>query len=111
PKYSETMLMARVQNLQNSVKQIIHSQDVQKENMKKTIKEMIDIVNKEYGLLEEDEESSEEEKEEEKSEETESKEEDTKDTEEEKKPLEKESKAFYSDLIEKEIPKPKEEKE
>ncbi|GAG77131.1 unnamed protein product, partial [marine sediment metagenome] len=89
------------------VKQIIHSQDVQKENMKNALKEMITIVNKEYGLLEEDEKSSEEEKEENK---TESEEEGTEEEKkEEKKPLEKEekSKTFYSDLIEKEIPKPK----
>ena len=59
PKYSETMIMAKVQSLLGHIKQIIHSQDIQKENMKNAINEMIKIVGDEYGLLQEPEEPTE----------------------------------------------------
>lgn len=55
PIYSETQLMAKVQSMKNSVKQIIHSQDLQKENMKNAINDMITIVGKEYGPIDDEE--------------------------------------------------------
>jgi len=56
PIYSETMLMARIENLKNQIKQIIHSQDLQKESMKSKINEMIKIVSEEYELIRGEEE-------------------------------------------------------
>lgn len=56
PKYSETMLLGKVQSLLGHIKQIIHAQDIQKENMKSTIHEMIRIVKDNYGVLDEDNE-------------------------------------------------------
>jgi hypothetical protein len=53
PRYSETILMQRVQQLIMYSKEIIHAQDIQKDNMIKAIGEMIRIVDKEYGILEE----------------------------------------------------------
>lgn len=54
PKYSETILLSKVQSLIGHIKQVIHAQDIQKENMKNVINEMIKIVKENYGLLEED---------------------------------------------------------
>ncbi len=50
PVYSETMLMAKIQSLKVNVKQIIHSQDLQKANMKVKINDMIKIAEEEYDL-------------------------------------------------------------
>lgn len=55
PKYSETIILSKFQNVLNYVKQIIQAQDIQKENMKRAINEMIKIVEKEYGVLSEEE--------------------------------------------------------
>lgn len=54
PKYSETIILSKFQNLLGFVKQIIQAQDIQKENMKRAINEMIKICNSEYGILEEE---------------------------------------------------------
>lgn len=91
PKYSETMIVSKIQSMLSYVKQIIHSQNIQKENMKSTIKEMIKIVKNDYVLLEEESEENIpiEKKPEEKVE------------EKEKKP-----KTFHSDLLDEEIPIP-----
>lgn len=108
PKYSETIILSKIQSILGYVKQIIHSQNIEKENMKKTINEMIEIVEQNYGLLEE--ESKEEQKiikkEEVESEEDEDSEEESEDKKKEDKP-----KGFYSDLLEKNIPIPDEDKE
>ena len=92
PKYSETIILGKVQGMLGHIKQIIHSQDIQKENMKNAINEMIKIVREEYTLLEGPEQPSglkektiNEEKE------------DKKDKED------KEEKTFHSELLEKEI--------
>lgn len=55
PVYSETMLMSKIQALKNNVKQIIHSQDLQKANMKTKINEMIRIAEEEYEVRGEEE--------------------------------------------------------
>lgn len=55
PKYSETIILSKFQNILSHVKQIIHAQDIQKDNMKDAINEMIKIVEEEYGLLNEEE--------------------------------------------------------
>jgi len=92
PKYSETIILGKIQSILSHVKQIIHSQDIQKENMKKTINEIIKIVKENYGLLEEEEtEPSESLKEPEEVIEKD-------DNKEEK---------FYSDLVEKDVSAPK----
>ena len=114
PKYSETQIMAKVQNLQNSTKSIIHSQDIQKENMKTAIKEMINIVSKEYGVLEEEDivEAKPKENESETAEENKQEEETKEETsDEEEKEEDTEDKTFYSDLVEKEMPKPQKNKD
>ena len=54
PKYSETIILSKFQNILNYIKQIIQAQDIQKENMKRAINEMIKIVEKEYGVLNEE---------------------------------------------------------
>lgn len=54
PKYSETIILSKFQNILGYVKQIIQAQDIQKENMKRAINEMIKIVEQEYGVLEEE---------------------------------------------------------
>lgn len=54
PKYSETIILSKFQNILNYIKQIIQAQDIQKENMKRAINEMIKIVGEEYGILEEE---------------------------------------------------------
>lgn len=54
PKYSETIILSKFQSILNHVKQIIQAQDIQKENMKRAINEMIKIVGKEYGILNEE---------------------------------------------------------
>lgn len=54
PKYSETMILSKFQSLLGHVKQIIQAQDIQKENMKRAINEMVRIVDKEYGVLNEE---------------------------------------------------------
>ena len=96
PTYSETMIMARVQNLKSSITQIIHSQDLQKENMKKAINEMIEIVGEEYGLLEEtSEDIGESEMDVEKKHKLE-------------KTIGNKKETFHSNLLNKELPKPKE---
>ena len=51
PKYSETMILSVFQNIIGHIKQIIHAQDLQKENMKEVIDKMIKISNKEYALI------------------------------------------------------------
>ncbi len=56
PRYSETMIVTTIFNLIIQFKQIVHSQDLQIETMKKTIQEMIKIVNLRYDLLGEEEE-------------------------------------------------------
>ena len=99
PRYSETMILSKVQSMLIHVKTIIHSQDIQKEDMKKTIKEMVKIAKSEYGLLEE---QSKEEVPKAKEETAETGEETT---EEKKEAPPKET--VYSELIEKEIPIPK----
>lgn len=52
--YSETIIMSKIQLMLIHIKQIIHSQNIQKENMKDTINEMVRIVQKDYELLEKD---------------------------------------------------------
>jgi len=54
PKYSETILLGKIQSILGHIKQIIHSQDIQKQNMKNAINEMIKIVGENYGLLEDE---------------------------------------------------------
>lgn len=56
PKYSETMVMGKIQNILTHIPQIIHSQQIQKENMKDAINEMIKIVKVSYGVLDEEKE-------------------------------------------------------
>ncbi len=114
PKYSETIILSKIQSILGYVKQIIHSQNLEKENMKNTINEMIKIVEQHYGLLEE--ESEEEVKKEVPKEtlaEEESEEEPKriKEKEGEDKKKEEEPKEFYSDLLEKNIPIPDDNKE
>ena len=94
PKYSETMIISKVQSMLNYIKQIIHSQNLQKEDMKNTIKEMVKIVKENYALLEE-----------ESNEPSIIKKQPLPGTLKEEKPKE-ESKTFFSDLIDKEIPIP-----
>ena len=55
PVYSETMLMAKIQHFKILVKQMIHSQDLQKANMIDKINEMIRIVEDEYDVRGEEE--------------------------------------------------------
>lgn len=55
PKYSETIIMNVVNNMTRNTKTIIHAQDIQKDNMKDTIREMISIANEEYALLSDEE--------------------------------------------------------
>jgi hypothetical protein len=55
PKYSETIIMNVVNNMTRNTKTIIHAQDIQKDNMKDTIREMISIADEEYALLSEEE--------------------------------------------------------
>lgn len=104
PKYSETMIMAKVQSILGHIKQIIHSQDIQKENMKNAINEMIKIVGEEYALLQEPEEPTEtpEVGEPEPTQEEVDEKKDNKKDEKEKK--------FRSELLEKEINLPGEDK-
>ncbi len=108
PRYSETIILSKVQSMLGHIKQIIHSQDIQKEDMKKAIKEMVKIVKSEYGLLEE--QSKEDElkpkAEEKTTEEQKAKEEVDKEAQETEETPEKE-KTIYSELVEKEIPVPK----
>ncbi len=56
PKYSETIILSKIQSILGYVKQIIHSQNLEKENMKNTINKMIKIAEQDYGLLEEESE-------------------------------------------------------
>lgn len=98
PTYSETMIMARVQNLKSSITQIVHSQDLQKENMKRAINEMIKIVSEEYGLLEEVSKNTKE---------LESKM-NVKEKHELKKTIGNQKETFHSNLLNKELSKPKE---
>jgi len=115
PRYSETIILSIFQRILGHIKQIIHSQDIQKEDMKKAIKEMVKITKSEYGLLQEQSEEDESKKEEPKQkveEETKEPTETGEETPEEKKPEEteetsKEGKTLYSELVEKEIPIPK----
>lgn len=58
PKYSETIIFSKIQSLLGHIKMIIHSQDIQKDNMKSTIQEMIQINDEEYILKTEIEESN-----------------------------------------------------
>lgn len=107
PKYSETIILSKFQSILGFVKQIIQAQDIQKENMKRAINEMIKIVSTEYGVLEEEEipqkkPSRKEPKEIEK------------EVVEEKEiqeiteiPLSTEIEAFHSDLLDKDLPAPK----
>lgn len=55
PKYSETIILNKFQSIISDIKQIIHAQDLQKENLVNAIKEMIRIVEKEYAPLNEEE--------------------------------------------------------
>lgn len=54
PKYSETIILSKFQSILGYVKQIIQAQDIQKENMKRAINEMVKIVEQEYGILEDE---------------------------------------------------------
>ncbi len=107
PKYSETIILSKIQSIIGYVKQIIYSQNLEKENMKNTINEMIKISEQDYGLLEEE---SEEEpkiiKKEEEDKEDKDSEEESEDKKKEDKPKE-----FYSDILEKNIPIPDENEE
>lgn len=111
PKYSETMILSVFQNIMNHIKQIIHAQDLQKENMKEAIKNMVKISKKEYALLNKEDEQGIERKEE-KIDKIEKKPKEIK--EEIIKPIETKNnekiketeKLFHSELIEKEIPIP-----
>jgi hypothetical protein len=101
PRYSETIILSKVQSMLRHVKQIIHSQDIQKEDLKKVVKDMVKIAKTEYGLLQE---QSKEEVPKAKEETAETGEE----TAEEKKgETPKEEKPVYSELVEREIPIPK----
>lgn len=101
PKYSETMIMAKVQSILGHIKQIIHAQDIQKENMKSVIRDMIKITREEYAPLQEPEPPTKPKKKLVK---------DKKDNEKvEKEEVEKE-KTFHSDLLDKEINLSKEDK-
>lgn len=51
PTYSETMILTKFQSLLTTIKQIIHAQNLQKENLVSAIKELIRINNKEYAPL------------------------------------------------------------
>jgi len=109
PVYSETILMSKIESLKNNVKQIIHSQDLQKTNMKTKINEMIRIVEEEYEPRGEEEIISSPEKVsspkiKEKIEEPEESENDGDVIEKLKKMTgEEESKDKYSDLVEREV--------
>lgn len=46
--YLQTIIIGVVQQLLNNAEQIIHSQDIQRDNLKRTIKRMLDIVEKNY---------------------------------------------------------------
>jgi len=108
PRYSETIILSKVQSMLGHIKQIIHSQDIQKEDMKKAIKEMVKIAKSEYGLLEEQskEDESKPKAEEKTTEEQRAKEGIDKESQETEETPKKE-KVIYSELIEKEIPIPK----
>jgi len=56
PRYAETMIITKVMNLISHVKQIVRSQDIQIDNLKNTIQEMININNSEYTLISKGEE-------------------------------------------------------
>lgn len=57
PKYGETMFVTIIFSMIEYIKQIVHSQDLQKQNMKDAINEMIDIVGEKYMQTNEDEEN------------------------------------------------------
>lgn len=128
PKYGETMLVTIIINMIEYIKQIIKSQDIQKQNMKDAINEMIKINGEQYAQLSEEEqkeppikstepedeegkeiqssdeitqEETPEESREESSEETEEK------TEDSKEGSSKDEKKYHSDLLGKELPIPK----
>jgi len=111
PKYSETIILSKFQSILSYIKQIIHAQDLQKENMKNAIEEMVRIVKQEYALLQEEEEGFPREtiKTKEKKQEEEIK--DINENEKiksEDKEIEKEEpeRGFYSELLEKKVPAP-----
>ena len=109
PKYSETIILSKFQSILGHIKQIIHSQDLQKENMKSTINEMIKISGEEYALLQEEEDGFAEGSvtKTEKEEKPEVKESISEDKEENKEKInEEEEKVFSSELLEKDIPTP-----
>ncbi len=108
PKYSETILLSKIQSILGYVKQIIHIQNIEKENMKNTINEMVKIAEQNYGLLEEE---SEEEPKIIKKEDDIKKEEIDKQEKSEDKKKEDKPKEFFSELVEKNIPIPDENKE
>ncbi len=89
--YSETIIMSKIQLMLGHIKQIIHSQNIQKENMKDTINEMVRIVQKDYELLEKDVR----------------KDQITIEKKPETKMKEEKPETFYSDLIEREMIVPK----
>lgn len=51
PKYSETIIMNVINSMIRNTKTIIHAQDLQKDDMVNTIREMININKEEYALL------------------------------------------------------------
>lgn len=104
PKYSETMILSVFQNIISHIKQIIHAQDLQKENMKEAIEKMVKISKKEYALLNKEDDYKKLGKEVETPKETEKVEE--KEIEEKKEEIKKEEtpKTFHSELLEKKVP-------
>lgn len=48
PKYSETILMAKVQELLIFIGQLVHAQDLQKKDMRKCIREMLYLCEDQY---------------------------------------------------------------
>ncbi|MFA6073974.1 MAG: hypothetical protein WC758_07705 [Candidatus Woesearchaeota archaeon] len=50
PVYNETLIFGEIQQLINTIKQIIHSQDVQRGLIKETINEMVNVSGRYYSL-------------------------------------------------------------
>jgi len=102
PKYSETIILSKFQNILSHVKQIIHAQDIQKDNMKDTLNEMIKIAEEEYGVLAENEFNKDDFGKDEKIIKKEISLEEIRETPDE----EQKKEVFYSDLLEKSVPVP-----
>ncbi len=51
PRYTNTVLMVTIKNMVTIIKTIIHSQDLQINNMKKAMSEMIDINSSKFKLI------------------------------------------------------------